>query len=136
MRKIFTISDLKNSACAKLNQHLFVETKAIKKQPKPQKGSKEKIWIHEQLQNYCNENNYQLTTEHSFHPARRWRFDWAIEETMTAYEYEGIMSKKSRHTTISGFNGDADKYNQATLLGWKVIRLTVINYKTIIELLK
>ena len=62
--------------------------------------------------------------EHRFHPKRKWRFDFAIPERMIAFEYEGIFSRKSRHTTISGFTGDCEKYNEAQLLGWKVFRFT------------
>ena len=46
---------------------------------------------------------------------------------MTAWEYEGIMSEKSRHTNILGYSKDAEKYNLAQSLGWKVFRYTAIN---------
>jgi len=42
-------------------------------------------------------------------------------------EYEGISSRKSRHTTVTGFTNDCEKYNQAQLTGWKVLRYTVLN---------
>jgi hypothetical protein len=52
-----------------------------------------------------------------------------------AVEYEGLMSRKSRHTTIKGYNADTDKYNRAQILGWRVVRVTALNYQTVIETL-
>ena len=74
--------------------------------------------------------------ELEFHPNRKFRFDWAIPSLMIAIEYEGVFSKKSRHTTISGFNEDCFKYNQAQILGWKVLRYTAKNYKDLSNDLK
>jgi hypothetical protein len=63
-------------------------------------------------------------TEHKFHPSRHWRFDYALPELGIAIEYEGLYSKKSRHTTIRGYREDCRKYNEAALLGWVLIRIT------------
>jgi hypothetical protein len=68
---------------------------------------------------------YEL--EHKFHPTRKWRADIAIPTLKALIEVEGIMSAKSRHTTITGFTNDCEKYNQAQIIGWKVLRYTVIN---------
>ncbi len=63
--------------------------------------------------------------EYKFHPKRRWRFDFAYPEHMVAIEVEGLVYKgKSRHTTVSGYKGDIEKYNEAAILGWKVIRFS------------
>jgi hypothetical protein len=37
------------------------------------------------------------------------------------------MATKSRHTSVTGFTNDCEKYNAAQLLGWKVLRYTVLN---------
>lgn len=60
--------------------------------------------------------------EYRFHPTRRWRFDFAWPERMIAAEAHGGTYGwgKSRHTTATGFRGDREKMNAATLLGWKV----------------
>lgn len=71
--------------------------------------------------------------EYRFHPVRRFRFDIAIVDRMIAVEYEGLLSKKSRHTTITGYTKDAEKYNLAQQLGWVVLRYTALNYKNIKE---
>ena len=63
--------------------------------------------------------------EHRFNPPRRYRFDFAWPEIMLAVELEGgtlSKYKKSRHTTGTGFHNDCQKYNQAALMGWTVLR--------------
>lgn len=70
-------------------------------------------------------------TEHQFHHERKFRFDWAIVDRMIAIEYEGVMSKKSRHTTIKGYSTDIEKYNLALTNGWRVLRYTANNYKNL-----
>ena len=63
-------------------------------------------------------------TEYRFHPTRRWRFDFAWPEHKLAVEIEGGAWTGGRHTRGSGFVGDCDKYNAATILGWRVLRFT------------
>lgn len=65
--------------------------------------------------------------EYQFHPTRKWRFDFAWPDAKVACELEGIVSEKSRHTTITGYTKDCDKYNQAALCGWTVLRFTVLH---------
>ena len=62
--------------------------------------------------------------EHRFHPTRRWRFDFSDLSTKIAIECEGGTWAKGRHTRGKGFEGDCEKYNQATRLGWQVYRFT------------
>ncbi|PUZ26387.1 hypothetical protein DCC81_12015 [Chitinophaga parva] len=77
-----------------------------------------------------------VTREHRFHPERKWRFDFALVDHKIAIEYEGIMAGKSRHTTISGYTGDTEKYNAAAELGWTVLRFTVKNSREVITVLE
>ena len=60
-----------------------------------------------------------------FAPPRRWRFDFAWPHQRIALEIEGLVRPglKSRHTTNDGFRKDMEKYNMATLMGWRVIRV-------------
>ncbi|MCF0187926.1 MAG: hypothetical protein HUK04_00305 [Bacteroidaceae bacterium] len=60
--------------------------------------------------------------EHTFHPERRWRFDYAIPTYRIAIEVEGGVWTGGRHTRPQGFLGDIEKYNTATLMGWRVVR--------------
>lgn len=63
------------------------------------------------------------TTEFRFHPKRRWRFDLAWPELMCAVEIEGGVWIQGRHNRGSGFIADCEKYNEAILLGWRVLRV-------------
>lgn len=69
--------------------------------------------------------------EYQFDEVRKFRFDWAIPKLKCGIEFEGIISEKSRHTTIRGFSQDCTKYNLCQCLGWKVLRYTVLNYQNI-----
>lgn len=62
--------------------------------------------------------------EYKFHPRRRWRFDMAWPDEMLAVEIEGGVWSGGRHTTGAGFSADCEKYNEASLLGWRIIRVT------------
>ena len=75
--------------------------------------------------------------EYKFHQKRKWRFDFAFPTKKIAIEIEGgTFAKKSRHTSGSGYAADCEKYNTATMEGWKVIRYTgqminVQNFETL-----
>lgn len=62
--------------------------------------------------------------EHRFAPPRRWRFDVAFPHKMLAVEIEGGAWVNGRHTRGAGFIKDMEKYNAATLLGWRLLRYT------------
>lgn len=68
--------------------------------------------------------------ELKFHPARRWRFDFAFVDEKIAVEVEGGVFSGGRHTRGSGFVKDCEKYNEATRLGWRVFRVTGDMIKT------
>lgn len=63
-------------------------------------------------------------SEYKFHPIRKWRFDFAWPDYKLAVEVEGGTWSQGRHTTGSGHMKDCDKYNQAAMLGWCVLRFT------------
>ena len=65
----------------------------------------------------------EVITEHKFHETRRWRFDYAIVDLKIALEVEGGVWTGGRHTSGAGFTKDTQKYNSATLLGWRVFRV-------------
>ena len=64
---------------------------------------------------------------------RKFRFDFYINSLNLAIEYEGIMSAKARHTSVTGYTKDCEKYNLCTINGYRVLRYTVLNYKQITE---
>jgi len=62
--------------------------------------------------------------EYRFAPPRRWRFDWAWVHQKLAVELEGGTWSYGRHVRGNGFKRDCIKYNEAALLGWRVLRVT------------
>lgn len=62
--------------------------------------------------------------EYKFHPNRRWRFDFAWPELRIALEIEGGTRINGRHNRHAGYQADCEKYNEAQLLGWIVLRVT------------
>ncbi|MHA4844450.1 hypothetical protein ACX0G7_09810 [Flavitalea antarctica] len=97
------------------------------------KKSAAKEWIELNLVYWCNAKCLQLLQEHPFHPERKWRFDWCIPALKIAIEYEGgIFDRNGSHTSVEGMSRDIDKYNAAAALGWRLIRLSSINYKTLL----
>lgn len=83
--------------------------------------------------------NYKWISEFRFFDKRKWRADYACKELKLIIEVEGLMG---RHQFTGGFIKDMQKYNYATMLGYKVLRTTTGNFyseefqniiKTIIE---
>lgn len=64
-----------------------------------------------------------LVREHRFHATRKWRADFAHLPSRTLIEIEG-GAWGGRHTRGDGFLRDAEKYLEAYLQGWSVVRLT------------
>ena len=67
---------------------------------------------------------YHVSREATFAWPRRWRFDFAIIDLMLAVEVEGGVWVGGRHTDPKGFLSDLEKYNEAALRGWLVLRVT------------
>ena len=65
---------------------------------------------------------HHFEREYRFHPERKWRFDFANPHMKVAVEIEGGAFSGGRHTRGAGFVADCEKYNQATVLGWRVLR--------------
>jgi very-short-patch-repair endonuclease len=55
---------------------------------------------------------------------RRWRFDFAWPDLCIGVEVEGGVYSGGRHTRGAGFEKDCEKYNEAVILGWSVLRFT------------
>jgi very-short-patch-repair endonuclease len=110
-------------------KHNSGEIAIIKKTPQVSKSSIGKNTIElllKEMKTLGIITNY--VTELKFDEVRRFRFDWAIPDIKLAIEYEGLNSEKSRHTTKKGYAQDCEKYNLATINGWKILRYTALNY--------
>lgn len=79
-------------------------------------------YLEKVFDSYAKKNRIELVAEYKFHPTRKWRFDFANVSEKIAIEIEGGIYSQGRHTRGSGFRNDTIKYNQATILGWRVLR--------------
>lgn len=68
---------------------------------------------------------------------RKWRADYALINKVVVdpdilIEYEGLpgFSRKSRHTTRSGYSNDLEKYNKAAELGCIVLRYSMVQLES------
>ena len=68
--------------------------------------------------------------EYRFARPRQWRFDFAWPALLLAVEVEGGSWSGGRHTSGAGFAADCEKYNEATLRGWRVLRVTGAHVKS------
>ncbi len=68
--------------------------------------------------------------EYQFHANRRWRFDFCWKQQLVACEVEGgiwMQTDKGYskgHAHPARFESDCEKYNEAALYGWLIIRVT------------
>lgn len=62
--------------------------------------------------------------EYKFHPTRKWKFDFAFPEYMVALEIEGGAFRGHGHRSVGRFLRDIEKYNEAAVAGWCVLRCT------------
>ena len=61
---------------------------------------------------------------------RKWAIDWAFPFHQLALEVEGGYAVGGRHTSVSGFLKDQEKYNALALLGWRLLRVTPRDVKS------
>jgi len=62
--------------------------------------------------------------EFHFIPGRKFRADFAWPGLKLLLEVEGGTWNGGRHTSGKGFGTDCEKYNLASIQGWRVIRVT------------
>ena len=70
---------------------------------------------------------------------RKWRADFAHLPSRTLIEIEGGIYINGRHHRPAGFAADLEKYFEASLAGWRVVRLgpkelTLESIKRLLEL--
>jgi len=65
------------------------------------------------------------TPEWKFHPGRAWQFDYAWPLHFVALEIEGGIWKKGggAHSHPLNIERDLEKYSEAAILGWRVLRV-------------
>ncbi|MDX7905198.1 DUF559 domain-containing protein [Acinetobacter baumannii] len=67
--------------------------------------------------------------EFKFHPKRKWRADFLITGTKILVEVEGGIWSGGRHTRGKGYIGDMEKYNEAAMMGFTVLRFSTEQVK-------
>jgi len=93
-------------------------------------------WLEWNLMYWSNEKALIMEKEHQFCKDRGWRFDFAWPSIKLALEYEGgIFMPRSGHNTPKTYTKDTEKYNKSAILGWRVIRVTALNYTTALKTL-
>lgn len=68
--------------------------------------------------------------EFRFHSTRRWRADFHIVGRQLLIEIEGGVWSEGRHTRGKGYMADMQKYNEATALGYQIIRFETSQVKS------
>jgi len=102
----------------------------------------DRIWKEREtlLPAYLWRNVPPMVAEYPFHPALQSALDRAMPGIKVAIELEGLPSnlggKRSRHLSPTGYSRDCEKYNEATLMGWVVLRFTAIQLKDKVNVLR
>lgn len=65
-----------------------------------------------------------------FHPTRKWEFDFAWESHLFAVEVDGGGFINGRHSRGTGIEKDCEKFAEAMLLGWRILRVTPAQIKS------
>lgn len=68
--------------------------------------------------------------EYKFHPKRKWRADFLITGKKILVEVEGGIWSGGRHTRGKGYLGDMEKYNEAAMMGFTVLRFSTEQVKS------
>jgi len=97
------------------------------------KTSKEKQKLEAFVRGLDGIDGWEFAAEVKFHDVRKWRFDWVLVRLseqfgrladQIAIEYEGGVFTGGGHTRGVIYSGNAEKYNEAALIGWTVLRFT------------
>lgn len=82
-------------------------------------------WLEERIAAYITGAGLPVPVrELRFTPPRLFRFDFAWPALGIALEVEGGIWVHGRHSRGAGLADDAEKYNLATMQGWRVFRVT------------
>jgi very-short-patch-repair endonuclease len=71
---------------------------------------------------HCRAEKIVVMREYEFFPGRKWRFDFALLDHKIAVEIEGGLFTGGGHSRGKGYERNLEKYNCATIMGWRVLR--------------
>ena len=103
---------------------LFKAKKPKGRAKRPDKVKKERVISEGEavLSLQLRAHGIKFEREFRFHSTRRWRADFHIIGRQLLIEVEGGVWSAGRHTRAKGYLGDIEKYNEATALGYQIIR--------------
>lgn len=84
--------------------------------PKPLSPGEETFQLH------CQAHGLKPEREVKFCPTRNWKVDFLFRAESIIVEIEGGVWSGGRHSRGKGFEADCEKYNRATLMGYRVLR--------------
>lgn len=70
-----------------------------------------------------------MVREFRYHPARRWRFDFAWPQARVYCECQGGVWIRGRHSRPKGMLNDMEKFSEASALGWRPVLVTGLEIK-------
>lgn len=110
----------------------MITKKTRSKKEKKVKAKTQKDTLEEKFEKCLLDHKIEYIREFVFIPGRRFRSDFYLPKWNLLIEIEGGIFKKgrgkSRHTTPLGYHRDCIKYSLATMLGYRLIRLTTVNF--------
>ena len=62
--------------------------------------------------------------QYPYAPGRKFRADFAFIEARLLVEVQGGIWQRKAHGSIKGILADIERLNQATLWGWRLLRIT------------
>ena len=81
--------------------------------------------IEDQFLKQMEDNGFPSSVrEYYFHPVRKWRADFAFPAHKLLIEIEGGAFTRGRHVRGYGYRNDCQKYNNAIMVGFTVLRFT------------
>lgn len=60
--------------------------------------------------------------EYTFHPTRKWRFDFAFPQHGLAIEVQGGLFLGGRHNRGAAMVKEMEKFNEAVCRGWRILQ--------------
>lgn len=90
------------------------------KEPKPRKRSEAEVLMEAQL---WKAGLMPFCAEYRFYSERRWRFDFAWPDNLVALEIDGGLYVNGGHNRGSKIIDEHDKFNEAAIMGWTVLRV-------------
>lgn len=109
---------------------LRIQSKAVARS-KPRESKKKEPSVGERiLERHLEALKIEYTREFKFHPERKWRADFLIDGYKLLVEVEGGVFINGGHSRGRPYTNNCEKYSNAAILGYHVIRATTDQVKS------